>query len=177
MLEKILKKSSWTDIVVSLIFILFGAMLIASPNSIISIMAILLGIIFIVLGVFKMINFYASGKEDNYLLATGIVAIIAGIVVMFCGNIIMSVFRILIGIWIIYSGIINLQTTIVWKDYKSRLWLVALILSILLIIAGICILIINNGDILRTVGIITVVYAIINIIENIIFINKIEKLS
>ena len=174
MLEKILKKSSWTDIVVSLIFILFGAMLIVSPESIISIMAILLGAIFIILGVFKLINFYASGKEDNYLLATGIVAFIAGIVIMFCGDIIMSVFRILIAIWIIYSGIMNLQTTIIWKEYKSRVWLLTLILSILVIIAGIYILV-NSGAILQTVGTIIVVYAIVNIIENIIFINKIDK--
>ena len=174
MLEKILKKSSWTDIAVSLIFILFGAMLIVSPDSIISIMAIVLGVIFILLGIFKMINFYASGKMDNYLLATGIVAIIAGIVIMFCGDIIMSVFRILIAIWILYSGIMNLQTTLVWKDYKSRLWLATLILSILVIIAGIYVLI-NNGAILQTIGIIIVIYAIVNIIENIIFINKVEK--
>ena len=174
MLEKILKKSSWTDIVVSLIFILFGAMLIVSPESIISIMAILLGTIFIILGVFKLINFYASGKIDNYVLATGIVTFIAGIVIMFCGDVIMSVFRILIAIWIIYSGIMNLQTTIIWKEYKSRVWLIALILSILVIIAGIYILV-NSGAILQTVGTIIVIYAIVNIIENIIFINKIDK--
>ena len=66
------------------------------------------------------------------------------------------------------------NTTIIWKEYKSRVWLLTLILSILVIIAGIYILV-NSGAILQTVGTIIVVYAIVNIIENIIFINKIDK--
>ena len=69
--------------------------------------------------------------------------------------------------------IINLQTTIVWKDYKSRLWLLTLILAIAMIIAGIYILV-NSGAILQTVGVAIVVYGIVDIIENIIFIKKVD---
>lgn len=174
MLEKFLKKSSWTDIVVSLIFILFGAMLVMNPEMVQAMIAILLGAIFIAMGIFRLINYFASGKLDNYSLATGIVAMIVGIVIMFCSGVILSVFRIIIAIWIIYSGIINLQTTIIWKDFKSRLWLLTLILSILMIIAGIFILA-NNGAILQTIGVMIIVYAVINIIENIIFMKKIEN--
>ena len=52
MWKNFLKRSGWTDIVISLIFILFGAMLIARPESIMSIVAILLGLIFIVSKIF-----------------------------------------------------------------------------------------------------------------------------
>ena len=93
---------------------------------------------------------------------------------MFCSDIILSIFRILIAIWIIYSGIMNLQTSIVWKEFKSRLWLLSIILSIVTIIAGVYILI-NTGAILQTVGIIILCYGIINIIENVIFIKKIDN--
>ena len=86
MLEKFLKKSSWTDIVVSLIFILFGAMLIASPEMVQAMIAILLGAVFIAMGIFRLINYFASGKLDNYSLATGIVAMIVGIVIMSVGS-------------------------------------------------------------------------------------------
>lgn len=174
MLEKFLKKSSWTDIVLSLIFILFGAMLIASPNSIISMISILLGGICIIMGVLKGIDYISNGRVDNYLLAIAVVAIIAGIIIMFCSDLILSVFRIIIAIWIIYSGIMNLQTTIVWKDTKSRLWLLSLILSAIMIVAGIFILV-NSGAILQTVGIIIVAYGIVDIIENVIFIKKIDN--
>lgn len=172
-MEKILKKSSWTDIIVSLLFVLFGIMLIARPESIMSIVSILLGFICIVMGALKGIDYFASGKKDNYLLAISIVAIITGIIIMFCADIILSVFRILIAIWIIYSGIMNLQTTIVWKDYKSRLWLLTLLLAIVMIVGGIYILI-NNGAMLQIVGGIIVAYGIMDIIESMIFIKKID---
>lgn len=172
-MEKFLKKSGWTDIIVSLLFILFGTMLIARPESIMSIVSVLLGAICMAMGVLKGIDYFASGKRDNYLLAISIVAVITGIVIMFCADIILSIFRILIAIWIIYSGIMNLQTTIVWKDYKSRLWLLTLLLAIAMILGGIYILV-NNGAMLQIVGGIIVTYGIIDIVESAIFIKKID---
>lgn len=174
MFEKFLKKSGWTDIVLSLIFILFGIMLIARPETIMSMVSILLGVICIIMGGLKLINYFSTKRKDKYLLAIAIIAMITGVIIMFCADIILSIFRIIIAIWIIYSGIINLQTSIVWKDYRSRLWLTTLILSIVMIIAGIFILV-NNGAILQTIGIIIVSYGILDIIENIIFIKKIDN--
>ena len=104
MWKNFLKRSGWTDIVISLIFILFGAMLIARPESIMSIVAILLGVIFIVIGVLRTVDYFASNKEDNYLIAMALASIVIGIVIMFCSDIILSAFRILIAIWIIYAN-------------------------------------------------------------------------
>lgn len=173
-MEKFLKKSSWTDIIVSLLFVLFGIMLIARPEAIMSTVSILLGSICIIMGTLKGIDYFASGKNDNYLLAIAIVAVITGIIIMFCADIILSVFRILIAIWIIYSGIVNLQTTIVWKDYKSRLWLLTLLLALTMIIGGIYILV-NNGAMLQIVGGIIVAYGIMDIMESAIFIKRIDN--
>ena len=83
-------------------------------------------------------------------------------------------FRILIAIWIIYSGIMNLQTSIIWKEYKSRLWLATLLMSIATIIAGIYILI-NQGAMIQILGGIIIAYGIFDIIENIIFIRKVDN--
>lgn len=173
-MEKFLKKSSWTDIIVSFLFVLFGIMLITRPEAIMSIVSILLGSICIIMGALKGIDYFSSGKNDNYLLAIAIVSVITGIIIMFCADIILSVFRILIAIWIIYSGIVNLQTTIVWKDYKSRLWLLTLLLAITMIIGGIYILV-NNGAMLQIVGGIIVAYGIMDIMESAIFIKKIDN--
>lgn len=174
MWKKFLKKSGWTDIIISLIFVLFGIMLISRPEAIVSVISILLGAIFIVMGVLKIIDYYSNGKQDNYLIAISVVMILIGIIIMFCADIILSAFRILIAIWIIYSGILNLQTTIVWKDYKSRLWLLTLLLSIATIGVGIYILV-NSGAIMQTIGIAILVYGIVNIIESFIFIKKVDN--
>lgn len=125
------------------------------------------------MGVLKFIDYLSSGKQDNYLLAMAIVLVIAGIVIMICAESIISIFRVIIGLWIIYSGIMNLQTTIVWKDYKSRIWLTTLLLAIAMIIAGIYVLV-NDGVIIQTIGVAVVVYGIIDVIENVIFIKKVD---
>lgn len=174
MWKKFLKKSGWTDIVISLIFILLGIMLIARPEAIMSAIAIILGFIFIIIGVLKIIDYFASDRKDSYVFAMAVVLIIVGIVVMFCTEFILSAFRILIAIWIIYSGIMNLQTTIIWKDYKSRLWLTTLLLAIITIIAG-CYILVNSGALLQTVGIAILIYGLVDIIENMIFIKKIDN--
>ncbi len=173
-MEKFLKRSSWTDIVISILFILFGVMLIARPDTIMSVISILLGAICVLKGVLTGIDYFASDKKDNYLLAISIVAIIVGIIIMLCSEIIFSVFRILIAIWIIYSGIMDLQTVIIWKDYKSKLWVMTLILSIVMILGGIYVLI-NNGAMLQIVGAIILGYGIIDIIENVVFIKNIDN--
>ena len=173
-MEKLLKKSSWTDVIISILFILFGIMIIARPDTIMSVISLLLGAICIVMGILKGIDYFSSGKTDNYSLAVAVISIIAGVIIMFCGNIIFSVFRIVIAIWIIYSGLMDLQTTIIWKDYKSKLWLLTLILAILMIIGGVYILI-NNGAMLQIIGTIIIVYGAIDIIENVVFIKKVEN--
>lgn len=172
-MEKILKKSSWSDIIVSILFIIFGMTLLARPELVMSMVSILLGTMCVIMGILKGIDYFASGKKDNYLLSIAIVAVIAGVIIMFCAGIITSIFRILIALWIIYSGIMNLQTTIVWRDYQSRLWLLTLILSIVTIIAGVYILV-TNGAMLQIIGAIIMAYGIIDIIESVIFIKKID---
>ena len=92
---------------------------------------------------------------------------------MFCSDIILSAARIVIAIWILYSGILNLQTIIVWKDYKTTLWIVSLILAIATIGLGMYVLV-NPGALLQTGGIAILIYGIVNIIENMIFIKKID---
>ena len=174
MWKKFLKKSGWTDIIVSLIFVIFGIMLISRPEAIVSVISILLGAIFIVMGVLKIIDYYSNGKQDNYLIAISTVMILIGIVIMFCADVILSVFGILIAIWIIYSGMMNLQTVLIWKDYKSRLWLVTLLLAIITIIVGIYILI-NYQALLQTIGVAILIYGVVDIIESFIFIKKVDN--
>ena len=174
MLEKILKRASWSDIIVSIIFIVFGVMLVTNPGTIISMLSVILGRIFVAIGAFKVIEYFSKGKEDSYLLGIGVAAILLGIVLMFCTGTILSIFRIVIGVWIIYTGIMNLNTAIQWKDLQSRLWLLTVIFSILVVIGGIYILA-NSGAILETIGVLIIIYGVMDIIERLIFMKKIDN--
>ena len=94
--------------------------------------------------------------------------------IMFCTNLIFSIFRIILAVWIIYTGLMNLYELCVWKEYTSRLWLLSLLFTVLMLVAGVYVLV-NTGAILQTIGIILICYGIVNIIQNCIFIKKIDN--
>ena len=174
MFEKFLKRSNWTDIVISIVFVLLGILLVVKPNETIAAISTLLGILFITIGVLKLIQYFTSDTKDDYLLAIALISVVFGVIVMFGSIAILSLFRIILGLWIIAAGIMDLQTTLIWKEVKSPYWTLTLVLSMLMIIAGIVLLI--NAEILyTTIGIITIVYATLDIIDRIIFMKKIEN--
>ena len=174
MIEKFLKRSSWTDIVISLIFVFLGVLLIAKPNETVGAISIILGVIFIAMGVLKLVEYYTSETKEDYLLTIALIAVIFGIIVIFASDAILALFRIILGIWIIAAGIMDFQTAIVWKQVKSPYWTATVLFSILMMFAGIIILV-NKDILLTTMGVITVIYAVLDIIDRIIFMKKINN--
>lgn len=173
MFEKFLKRSSWTDIVISIIFVLFGALLIAKPNETVGAISIILGVIFIAMGVLKLIEYYTSNVKEDWLLTIALITVVLGVVILFASDAILSIFRVIVGIWIIATGIMDLQTTLVWKEVKSPYWTVAVLLSILMMLAGIVILV-NQNILITTMGVMIVIYGVLDIIDRFIFIKKIN---
>lgn len=173
MFEKFLKRSSWTDIVISIIFVLFGALLAAKPEETVGAISIILGVVFIAMGVLKLVEYYTSDAREDYLLSIALIAVIFGVIVLFASDAILSLFRIILGVWIIVAGVMDLQTILVWKKFKSPYWITALLFSILMMFAGLIILI-NKNILLTTMGIIVIVYAVLDIIDRIIFMMKID---
>lgn len=173
MFEKILKRSSWTDIVISLIFLTFGILFIARPEETLAAISTILGIIFIAIGVLKLVEYFTDDIKEDYLLTMALVSVIFGVILLFCSDAILSLFRIILGLWIIIVGIINFQTTLVWKEVKSPYWTLTLLFSILMIVAGMVVLV-SQDILLTTIGIMVVIYAVLDIIDRIIFIKKIN---
>lgn len=172
MFENFLRRSSWTDIVISIIFVFFGILLIVKPNEIISAISIIFGLIFIAMGILKLIEYFASEEKPDYLLSIALILFIFGVIILFCSGLILSVFRILLGVWIILAGIMDFQTTLIWKEVKSPFWTASLIISMLMMLAGI-VIIVDTNILFTTVGIITIVYAVLDIIDRVIFMRKI----
>ena len=173
MFEKILKKYSWADVLVSLVFLIFGILLIARPEATIAAIATVLGTVFIVMGIIKLIEYIASNPKDEIALTIALLLVIFGIIIFFGSSALLSFLGIILGIWTLIVGILNFQTTVVWKNFKSFYWILALVFSILMIVAGI-ILIVNQNIAYATIGTIIVVYAVLDIIDKIIFIKEID---
>ena len=177
-MKNFLKKSGWINILVSIAFAIIGIFMIIKTDLAIKIISYILGGIFIVMGIVKIIDYFLSkGKYDfyNYDLIYGIIAIIIGLITIFCSDLIESMFRIMIAFWIIYSGLIRLSLSLKLHAVQIDMWNVSLILSIIMIISGVYILF-QNGALILTIGIIMLVYSIIDLIESVIFIKYVDEL-
>ena len=159
--KELLKKSGWIAIVESLVFAILGIILVWQKDAIMSIIAYILGAVFILLGLIKVINYVqAKGKSDlyNYELVYGLMSIIIGIVIM------------------VYSAIVRASSSLKLRVLKSNIWIYSLVIAIIMLICGL-VVIFNTGAIIEVIGAIMIVYSILDIIENIIFINNVKKLS
>ena len=177
-MKDFLKKSGWTDILVSLVFAVIAIFMITKSDAVVKIISYVLGGIFIIMGAVKIIDYFASkGKYDlyNYDLIYGIIAIIIGLVTIFCSSLIESMFRIVIAIWIIYSGLVRLSLSTKLRAAQISMWNMSLVLSILMIIGGIFILF-QSGSIVLSIGIIILVYSILDLVESIIFMKNVDEL-
>ena len=173
MFEKFLKRSSWTDIVISIIFIIFGVLLIAKPEETKGAISIILGILFIAMGVLKLIEYYTSETKDDLMLTVALVAVIFGVVLLFASDAVLTIFRVNEGVRIILTGVMDLQTILIWKQVRSPYWTVALLLAIFMILSGIIILV-NQGIVLTVLGGLIIAYGILDIIDRLIFMKKIN---
>ena len=174
MVEKLLKRSGWTDIIISIIFVIFGVLLIVRPNETLGAISIILGIVFIAMGVLKLIQYYTSKTKNDLLLTTALIAVIFGVIILFASGTITTLFKIIVGIWIIGAGVMNLQTTLIWKEVKSPYWTIAVFFSLLMIIAGMVIIIVEN-IVPTIIGVMIIIYGVLDIIDRLIFIKKVDN--
>ena len=176
---KFLEKAGWTSIITSLVLAFIGGVMIYNPQTTMQFISTVLGIFFIVIGVIKLINYFvARGNSSlfNNDIALGIISILIGLVVMVYSSTIENIFRIMIGIWIIYSGFTRLTLSFKLKNINEKIWAFVLILSVLMVIGGIYVTF-YPGALIITVGIILLVYAIMDLIESFIFMRNIKDMK
>ena len=111
----------------------------------------------------------------NFNLIYGLTAIVIGIISMVYIPVIGSLFRIIIGVWIIYASIIRINTALEIRSLGNIFSTGSSILAIIMFLCGLYV-IITPGTIIATIGAIMIIYSIIDIIENIIFIKNVNKI-
>lgn len=177
-MKNLFKKAGYLSILSSVLFLLLGIMLIINPSAIAQAVFYIIGGIFIVLGISKIISYYISkNKNDfyNYNSISGIMYLLLGLFIIVFGSAIISFFSVIIGVWIIANGINKINFSFKMKDSGIKYWLLSLIISILMLIVGIYIIFVP-GTLLATLGIILVIYSIMEIIENILFMINMNKM-
>ena len=176
-IKDLLKKSGISNILVSIIFGLFGVILCVFHEGAVKVISCLIGLLFLIIGVARIVNYIkgrGQGEYYNFDLLCGLLATIVGLTSIVYTDAIGAILRIIVAAWIIYSGIIKINLSFKIKNFNSSIWKISLILSIIIILFGIYILL-NSGAIITLIGSLMIAYAIIDIIQSIVFIRKIKK--
>ena len=129
-------------------------------------MSISVGVILGVVSVVNFILFFLNRrnpeKSSKKSLLFGFIALIFALVFILCSEAIEQFIRFIIGAWILFTGIIRFINVLSISP-KNNKFLPLLIVSLLLIATGIYSIVV--GDVvLTTVGIIMMIYAVLEII-------------
>ena len=86
-----------------------------------------------------------------------------------------NIFRIMIGVWIIYSGFTRFTLSFRIKSVNSKIWPLVLSLAILMIIGGLYVTF-YPGALIVTLGVIILIYAIMDLVESFIFMKNMKDI-
>ncbi len=177
-MENFLKKAGWTSILTSIILAILGLIMIFNPDTTMQFISTILGIIFIVIGIIKIANYFISRGNSTLFandISWGLVAVILGLVTIVYSSTIESIFRIMIGIWIIYSGFTRFSLSFKLKEVNDKVWAFMLVLAVLMVIGGLYVTF-YPGALIVTLGVIILIYAVMDLIEGFIFMKNMKNL-
>ena len=175
-MEVFVKRYSKNSIAISLLLIILSLFLIIKPDESLIFVVKLFGCVLILNGIVHFITYFATSRKldsFSFELVQGVVSLIAGIVLFVNPVLVNSILPFIIGAWIIIESIIKFQIAFNINSLTSK-WAVALVLSIVLFIAGLLIIFNPFGTavtIARLCGIFLLISEVISLIDSIFFIN------
>ena len=162
----------------SVVVLAVGIFLFINPSAVIDIIAIIIGILFMIPGVTSMIDYFKEKNEAS--LITGIITILVAIVIMAYRKLIASILPFIFGIFFVVNGISRLQYAIqVKKEYgisDSRPFFMA----ILIMVCGV-VFIIYPLTVAETafqiMGLFLCIYAVLDIINHVVIRKNIQNVK
>lgn len=172
-MESLFKKIYRMSLISSIVFFVFGLLLIFQTEGIIKTIAITIGAILLVIGIFPIVNYFRNrdqGILSSAGLLYGIFSAVAGIVIIVNNNLLLTIVPVLAGVWMIINSVNKIQIAMELRDNKISSWLISFIFAIIiLIVATLLIVFPARGAIIvsRTVGIFIVIYSVLDIADSI----------
>lgn len=152
-----------SESLVSICMAIFGVCLVAWADNVTNIISILLGIVVIVYGVTKIIN-YLHDKDNITDLIFGILVLVIGGVLVFRASFLKELVSFIVGIYILISS----ASTFVYVMKNNKENKNSIILSIIGIVIGLlCILgkFLIPDIMLQLIGVLMVIYGVMNIVN------------
>lgn len=138
--KSIVKYAKWFSILSSLLLCLCGVILFLWPNTSMTAICTLLGILMLVFGVSRLIGYFFNVSYHlafQFDLALGLFALLFGILLLVHPGVILSIVWLLVGIYEIVEGVFKMQTALDARHYRLSGWGLLLASAIICVIFGI----------------------------------------
>lgn len=183
MIKDYIKKYEGCSIIVSILMICLSLFLMFKPLESLEVFTVIFAIIILLSGLGYLISYFTISKVSRLFsidLLLGLVTIISGIMLLVYKKDVINVFPIILGIWIIISNLFKLQLSINLSLFLDNAYLGLVLITILMIVFGL-LLIINPFasfmTITVTAGTLLLITEVINLIESIYIIIKLNKVK
>lgn len=182
-MEDFLKKETIINLITTVVFLIIGVILYASPVKTISVMTYFIEALLIITGIITIINYIkVDVKHDVFSLGFvhGVVCILVALFLIVNPKIIATILPIVIGIWMVFGSLTRIQVAIklsAWGSKTSIWYIIFAVLMFLIGIVCICNPFAASTVIVKMLGLGIVIYSIIDLIEEICFLSFIAKLN
>lgn len=173
------KSVGWMAILESIIIGVLGGLLIWNPDGMMKLIFYIVGILLIVKGVYKIVNYFAvHGRYDFYNndLLYGIIALVFGILAVVLWEQLSGAIGLVVGAWMIYGALVRMNTAIKLHSAGVKEWFYVLLLSLAMLALGIY-MIVSVGAVLAVVGWIMIASAIIGVIDDVVFMRHVDAIT
>lgn len=158
--------TSIISLILAILFLIIGAVMFTRPEFIVLVFSYVMGGIIIIFGVYKCIKNYVEVKKDNNTsskdMIIGIISLVIGLIFIFLANVIEAVVRLIIGGYILFIGL-NRFINALYIEKKNSYFIALLVISLILIGGGLYTILEANLA-FQTIGIVLMIYAILEII-------------
>ena len=172
-----IKKLAWSAVMESLALIILGVLFIVLQDTIVKILAYLIGVFFLVKGGFQIISYYMEkGQNDlfNNGLLSGVISVLIGVALLLVGEDIANVFRVVIGVIIIYESLVRINTASKLSVAKINAWKYILVVALIMLVIGIFVTF-NSGAVITLVGWMMITAGIIGVVGDTMFIQYVNR--
>jgi uncharacterized membrane protein HdeD (DUF308 family) len=171
-----LKKTAWSAIIESLALIILGILFLVLQDSMIKILAYIVGAFFIIKGGFQIITYFMEKGQNDFFnngLLSGVVSALIGIASLLIGEDIASVFRVVIGVIIIYESLVRINIATKLANAKINAWKTIMLLALCMLVIGIFVTF-YSGAVITLIGWMMILTGVVGIIGDAMFIQHVN---
>lgn len=174
-----LKQTAWSAIAEAIVLIILGLLFVIWPDTMIKLIAYVIGVFFIVKGIYGIIMYYVEQGQNDFFdnrLLSSLVFMLIGIISLALGENIAGIFRVVIGIIIIYESLVRINTAMKLSSAGVKNWRYNLAIALLIMVLGIFVTF-YSGAVVTLIGWLMIAAGIIAVVGDITFIKHVDNVA